>query len=68
MIGEDDEGDDGVIDDDRADADALVDDLAGIAFDQAGGAAVLLTANTPVRIAPMMPPTPWTPKQSSASS
>ncbi len=27
-----------------------------------------LIAKTPVRIAPMMPPTPWTPKQSSASS
>ena len=39
---EDDEGDDCVIHDDRDDADALVDDLAGVALEEAGGAAVLL--------------------------
>ena len=49
---------DGVVDDDDADTDALVDDLTGIAFDQPGGAAVLLIANTPVSSAPTMPPTP----------
>src|SRR5271166_5834740 len=40
--GQDDDGDDRVIDDDRHDADALIDDLAGVALEEAGGAAVLL--------------------------
>jgi hypothetical protein len=37
---EDDQGHDHVVDKDRADADELIDDLAGIALDQAGGAAI----------------------------
>ena len=36
---QDDEGDDRVVDDDGADADDLIDDLPGIAFEQAGVAA-----------------------------
>ena len=39
---QDDQRDDRVIDDDRADADQLIDDLARVAFDQAGVAAVLV--------------------------
>src|SRR5271169_6161977 len=39
---EDDDSDDRVIDDDGDDADALVDDLARVTFDEARGAAVLL--------------------------
>src|SRR5271169_1144474 len=40
--GENDDGDDCVIDNDRHDTDALIDDLARVALDEAGGASVLL--------------------------
>src|SRR5277367_5539572 len=45
--GEDDEGDDRVVNDDSDDADALVDDLAGVALQEAGGAAILLDRQHP---------------------
>src|SRR6185369_8585056 len=39
---EDDERDDGAVDDDDCDALDLIDDLPGVAFEEAGGAAILL--------------------------
>ena len=59
-------------------ADGLIDDLAGVAVHQAErqglpaasfrASLTALVAKTPVRIAPSVPPAPWTPKASSESS
>ena len=43
---EDDERDDGVVDEDDGDAGDLIEDLPGIAFDQAGGAADIARPRT----------------------
>ena len=65
---QDDQGHDHVVDEHGADADALVEHLAGIALDQARRAAVSRDGEHAGRMAPDAPPTAWTPNASSASS
>ena len=68
---EDDEGDNGAVGDGDDDAIELRANLAELPSIQPTGVSEPVTAwvaNTPVRIAPTMPPMPWTPKASSESS
>lgn len=66
--GEDDQADDGIINEDNGNPDALIEELTNISFQNARRSAICSTANTPVSSAPTIPPTACTPKQSSASS